>query len=62
MNIGMEIFAGKIKVGDKVNMHECGWKIVKKVIFGFTTNILFEDGTEVSLWDTDRIFVIRETR
>lgn len=58
----MEIFAGEIKVGDKVNMHEGGWKIVKKVVHGFTTNILFEDDTEVSFWDTHRIFVIRETR
>lgn len=58
----MEIFAGKIRVGDKVNMHEGGWKIVKKVIYGLTINILFEDGTEASFWDTDKIFVIRETR
>lgn len=58
----MEIFAGKVKVGDKIDMHERGWKIVKKVIHGFMTNILFEDDTEVSFWNTDKIFVIRKTR
>ena len=54
----MEKFADKIKIGDKLNMHCDGWKIVKFVRNGFNVEVVFEDGTEHNFSHSDKVFAI----
>lgn len=55
----MEKYAMKLKVGDKVNMHCDGWKIIKSVKSRASmTDVIFEDGSTASFWNDDRLFVV----
>lgn len=57
----MEIYASKLKTGDKVNMYCDGWKIVKNIQFRASiTDIMFEDGSTASFWNDTKLIVIRE--
>lgn len=56
----MEKFAIKLTVGDKINMHCNGWKVVafvQKTSCG-RVNITFVDRTESDLNEGDRVFVV----
>lgn len=55
----MEIYASKIKVGDKVNMHCDGWKTIKSINKGFKINVTFEDDSTYNFMSDEKIFVIR---
>lgn len=54
----MEKFASKIKVGDKLNMHCDGWKIVKSVWDGFMIEVTFKDGSKYSFGPEERVFAV----
>ena len=55
----MEKYACRLKVGDKVNMHCDGWKIVKSVkCRASMTDVVFEDGSNASFWNDERLFVV----
>ena len=56
----MEIYAGDLRVGDKVNCHEDGWLIVKKIKKSSLLDIVtFENGKEKYYNFAERVFVIR---
>lgn len=54
----MEKFAYEIKMGDKLNLHCDGWKVVKYVDKGFMVKVVFEDGTERTHLRGDRVFAV----
>jgi hypothetical protein len=56
----MDIFARDLRMGDKVNCHERGWLIVKKIENKWMLHITYNDGTEIDYFEGDRLFVIRE--
>lgn len=56
----MEIYAGDLKVGDRVNCHEDGWLTVKKVKRSSLLDIVtFENGKEKYYNFAERVFVMR---
>ena len=60
----MDIFARDLKVGDKVNCHEDGWLIVRKIKPSFIINTVTfekEDYFITKYFNLDeRVFVIRQ--
>ena len=56
----MEKFADKINVGDKLNMHCDGWKVVKSVRKGFMTEVIFEDGSEHRFRNDEKVFAVSQ--
>lgn len=55
----MEKYAIRLNVGDKVNMHSDGWKIIKTIKNrAGMTDVIFEDGSTASFWNDERLFVV----
>lgn len=57
----MEILAGDLKVGDKVDCHEDGWLVVTKIKESFILNIVtLENGKEKYFNLYEKVSVVRE--
>lgn len=55
----MDLYAKDLKIGDKVNCHEQGWRTVKEIDARWMIYVTYDNGYQTYYSKEDKLFVIR---